>query len=785
MLFANGLRRAARIAGCVAVLILIACSKCPAEGPGWLRYAVPPDPPRYHDLPHAVVVLGDAPEEITAAEELDRGVGHMIGGTDIVLHRFDPDFDAIVLGSTNALHGAGLNRLPGWTERALPEESFRIVHLRNGIRHWYILQGGSPRAELWAAFRFAALIAEDQQLPEDMTDAPQLGIRGIEIGGKLSGSLMVAEDQGTGLLRLLASVGFNALITSARGEELIRLCSDARAFGIRVWVRVDAMDTPATENAERLARALPNVAGIVLRLPDTVDRERFKAALLAANASARGLRGRGVAVMVENALGEPLVERKNLNALSPEERALLVRDGLDPGVTISERANSTLVPLAGLGSANFSLLPGRPQIARFELFPAPPDALAYPLQAWQRVLHTPEHQAKSNGFMLDALEAAGPRGGIVASVPLTALAAMAQQPMLQANLYAFGRMAWNPGMRPSAVTEEWARLTWGDDARVYAVAVDILLKSAGLYTANRAPLGLPSLAADGGSPDPAHASIAHGTTVPLAEGTEWGTDRTISGTDEVRRYPAEFAGILSSPSKCPDEWLLIFHRLPYTYRLRDGRTAIQAFYDSHFASAAQITNAMDAWESVDGLVNEPRYRAVYRFLSHAALQAEVWRDTTSEWLQHVSGVNDALDFVGHHPGRVTAEQMQLSGFVPAEEQEPENVSRGSGLRCTKVQCSASTIFRGGENVYRLDVGYFDTPAESTFKLQVNGVTRASWTSDARDGNGSTKTSYKAERFVVNGVRLKPNDKIEVEVVTDQSREALLDFIQVTRDPRWN
>jgi alpha-glucuronidase len=35
--------------------------------------------------------------------------------------------------------------------------------------------------------------------------------------------------------------------------------------------------------------------------------------------------------------------------------------------------------------------------------------------------------------------------------------------LAQANLYAFGRMAWNPALTAREVTDEWIRLTFGND----------------------------------------------------------------------------------------------------------------------------------------------------------------------------------------------------------------------------------------------------------------------------------------------------------------------------------
>ena len=41
------------------------------------------------------------------------------------------------------------------------------------------------------------------------------------------------------------------------------------------------------------------------------------------------------------------------------------------------------------------------------------------------------------------------------------------------------------------------------------------------------------------------------------------------------------------------------------------------------------------------------------------------------------------------------------------------------------------------------------------------------------------------RFTVNGIRLKPGDTVTLEAVPDGKDPAGVDFLEITRDPRWN
>ena len=61
-----------------------------------------------------------------------------------------------------------------------------------------------------------------------------------------------------------------------------------------------------------------------------------------------------------------------------------------------------------------------------------------------------------------------------------------------------------------------------------------------------------------------------------------GIDRTENGTGYLAQYPEEIAKKYRDPDTCPDLYLLFYHRLPYTFRMQDGRTLIQRIYDDHF-----------------------------------------------------------------------------------------------------------------------------------------------------------------------------------------------------------
>src|SRR6185312_11314936 len=66
--------------------------------------------------------------------------------------------------------------------------------------------------------------------------------------------------------------------------------------------------------------------------------------------------------------------------------------------------------------------------------------------------------------------------------------------LAQANLYTFGRLAWNPDLSAMSVLEEWTRLTFGDDPTVVAAVEQLQMESWPAYEKyTGSPLGLQTL----------------------------------------------------------------------------------------------------------------------------------------------------------------------------------------------------------------------------------------------------------------------------------------------------
>ena len=217
-------------------------------------------------------------------------------------------------------------------------------------------------------------------------------------------------------------------------------------------------------------------------------------------------------------------------------------------------------------------------------------------------------------------------------------------PLAQANLYAVGRLAWDPSLTPSAILAEWSALTFGADDPVVASTVQTMLTgSRDTYEAYTAPLGVGFMV---------HPGHHYGPGIDGYEYTPWGTyhfadrdgvgvDRTrASGTGYTGQYPQPWAAIYEDLDQCPDELLLFFHHVPYTHVLRSGSTVIQHIYDTHFSGVEQVDAMARSWSGLAGLVAPDVYDRVQERLEEQQRCAREWRDQVNTYFFRKSGVPD-------------------------------------------------------------------------------------------------------------------------------------------------
>ncbi|MCM3110904.1 alpha-glucuronidase family glycosyl hydrolase [Lederbergia lenta] len=218
--------------------------------------------------------------------------------------------------------------------------------------------------------------------------------------------------------------------------------------------------------------------------------------------------------------------------------------------------------------------------------------------------------------------------------------------LAQANLYGYGRLCWNPTLDMQELTLEWIHQTFGKSDRLVDSLLKIMLQSWETYEKYTAPLGV------GWMVNPHH---HYGPNVDGYEYSVWGTyhyadrdgvgvDRTMeTGTGYTEQYYKPNADIYNSLTKCPDELILFFHHVPYTHQLQSGKTVIQTIYDTHFEGVEDVKALLDEWLSMEGEIDEQRFKAISQRLSDQFEHSKQWRDMINTYFYRKSGIKDEQD----------------------------------------------------------------------------------------------------------------------------------------------
>lgn len=213
-------------------------------------------------------------------------------------------------------------------------------------------------------------------------------------------------------------------------------------------------------------------------------------------------------------------------------------------------------------------------------------------------------------------------------------------PFAAANLFGFGKYAWNPLVSPEGVLRRWARVTYALPAAQEDALVSMLLGSREIYEKYTAPLGLCWMVSPDGhyGPSPMGYEFMAWGTYHRAGRDAVGIDRTAAGNGYVLQYPPALRARYGSPDTCPDNLLLFFHRLRYDHVMRDGRTLIQRIYDDHFEGVEAAEAMAEALAGLD--LPQPDAAEAAERMQRQLINAREWRDVTNTFFHRLSGVDD-------------------------------------------------------------------------------------------------------------------------------------------------
>ena len=783
----------------VAGLAILACAIGRAESghDAWLRYSPTGSAP-------VITVVGNSALLESARQELMRGFR-------------TPTAQAIVLGGTAA---------------KLKPDGYELKTVGGKI----VITGADDRGVLYGAFALLRKVALGESVAKlDEQSEPRVPVRWVNHWDNLDGSIergyggrSIFWDNGAARAdlsrvkdygRMLASLGINgASINNVNVNprilepdflpEIVRIADTLRPWGVRTVLSVDfgspqkvgGLDTFDPLDPEVIAwwaaktdeiyRAVPDLGGFIVKAdsegrvgPSVYARTHADAA----NVVARALRPHGGLIFYRGFVYDNKMDWRNLKndrARAADDNFRALDGKFDNNVVIQIKNGPIDFQVREPVSPLFGTLAKTKEAIELQI------TQEYMGQARHTVFLVPMWK-EALDFDLRVNDRAAPVKSQVSAIVGVSNAGMDNNwfgnHMSQANLYGFGRLAWNPDLSARQIAGEWTRLTFGNDPKVLQTIVDMQLSSWRTYENYTGPLGLQTLTDITGN--------HYGVNVEASERNGWGQwhradttgdnkgvgmDRTVAtGTGFIGQYAPAVARIYESLATCPDNLLLFMHHVPYTHALHSGKTVIQYLYDSHYEGAEAVEGYVRNWKSVQGRVDEQRYGEVLAQLEYQAGQAEVWRDAVSNWFLRASGIPDAKGRVGNYPGRLEAESAKLEGYQPIDVTPWEDASGGKAVECAAAKCATTFVYHGSPGIFQIRVRYFDTNSGvSRFRALLANKVIGDWTAadrlPTRKIDSTSSSLYTMER-----ISLRPGDEIRIDGTPDGGETAALDYIEIT------
>ena len=220
-------------------------------------------------------------------------------------------------------------------------------------------------------------------------------------------------------------------------------------------------------------------------------------------------------------------------------------------------------------------------------------------------------------------------------------------PFSQANWYAFGRLAWNPSLTAEEIAHEWLVQTYENQDERFTKPVEMMMMTSREACVNyMMPLGLHHIFKFdhhyGPEPDGFIASY------PLewcpvyyhkADAQGVGFDRSSKGTDAVGQYPEPYRSLYDNIETCPEEYLLWFHHVPWTYKMKSGCTLWQELCMKYNMGVAMVEVYHDFWHTsakqyMKG--HEQEWQHTDSLLNVQLENAKEWRNTCLKYFQTFS-----------------------------------------------------------------------------------------------------------------------------------------------------
>lgn len=660
----------------------------------WLQYDyIKNESLRQHYLSsiEKLVPSGNSETINIAQKELKRGLSSMLGAE---FSSKDNASNVVIFGSKANLPEDVLLQL-GNAYNEINEEGYIIKSYSLRGKNHIVISGNSDVGVLYGVYNFLKLLQTNKPLEKlNIKDSPKIQVRILNHWDNLDRTVErgyagfsiwdwhrlpdYLDPRYTDYARANASIGINGavlnnvnanalILTPQYLEKVEALANIFRPYGIKVYltarfsapIEIGGLKTADPLDAQVIEWWKQKAAEIYKRIPD------FGGFVVKANSE--GQPG-------PQDYGRNHVDGANLmaDALAPFNGIVMWRAFVYSEHDTTDRAKQAypeFVPYDGQfrdnviiqvknGAIDFQ--PREPFHPMFGAMPKTPIMMEFQITQeylgfsthsvflptmYEETLKSDTYQKGKGSLVAKDLD------GTLHSKRLTGMAGVSNigtdinwtgNPMLQANWYGYGRLAWDPYLSSESIADEWIRMTFTNDKRFIEPVKEMLLNSREAVVNYMTPLGLHHIMDTGHhyGPGPWVSNLSRPEWNPVyyhkADTQGIGFDRTPTGSNATEQYAPEVAKVFNDLNLISEKDLLWFHRVPWDYKLKNGKTLWDGMALKYQEGVDQVASMIKTWDQMETYIDSERYNDVKMLLKIQYKEAKWWRDACLLYFQQYS-----------------------------------------------------------------------------------------------------------------------------------------------------
>ena len=319
--------------------------------------------------------------------------------------------------------------------------------------------------------------------------------------------------------------------------------------------------------------------------------------------------------------------------------------------------------------------------------------LAYLAPMWEEVFKTDTHVTGTDRRLLGDVVDGGAQGhadtAIVGVANLGNADNLTGHHFSQANLFAFGRQAWDWRLGSEDLAEDWVRMTWSNDDHVVGTIVDMMMGSWEALVSYQTPLGMGHQfrSSDHYGPFPSQWFIMDDWSPVYynkADSAGLGFDRSATGRDFVSQYFPPLERQYGDIASVPENLMMWFHHVPWDHRMRSGRPFWDELVYRYQMGVQYVTWMRDTWASLEGRVDARRFAEVSAKLAAHEADAADWRDSNVDYWREFS---ERPMPTGDAPlsAEITVAGKEFGGFDLSQDSYAIPVAAGASPQITSVR----------------------------------------------------------------------------------------------------